>query len=173
MRVIGKIKHVDATTLLFELDGDAKTTKQAESFSNELVVLEISKYYAKKSLSANNYFWHLVQKIAKATRTDAETVYLQLLRDAGTFVPVSVIDEALTILKNAFKITIVTGKEYRMTENGEECYISVNCYKGVSEYNSSEMAHLIDYTVQEAVDLGIDVMTQRELERLYGGKCDG
>ena len=60
-------------------------------------------------------------------------------------------------------------KYTRFIESRRENGKMFNCYlvlKRTSELNSKEMAHLIDMTIQEARELGIETETPRELEEM-------
>ena len=121
---------------------------------------EITEYHEKRSLSANAYAWALIGKIADVMRKSKEAVYLQMLKDYGQSEFVSVLADIN--VKGYFKYYEeygtghVEGKEFR----------HYKVYKGSSEYDSREMAILIDGIIQEAQNLGIETITPAEKERL-------
>ena len=54
---------------------------------------------------------------------------------------------------------------YEYDDNGEmwtKCYV----YRGSHEYDTKEMASLIDGAIREAKDLGIETLSAAELQRL-------
>ena len=123
-------------------------------------VFEIKEHKEKRSLNANAYAWSLIGKIAEIIRTSKEETYLLMLRRYGQSEIVSVLSSI--DVNGYFKYfedigqTQVKGKDvthYRI-------------YKGSSEYDTREMAVLIDGIVSEAKELGIETLPPAEVERL-------
>lgn len=124
--------------------------------------IDIKKYRERRSLDANAYAWVLFDKIAKVIGTDKWQVYLMELEKYGEFVDPEVTEGALRAVERLFRYTQVL----------DHCdgKVAVRGYIGSSEYDSEQMAHLIDGTVRDAKDLGIDVLTpdeQAEMIRLW------
>lgn len=124
------------------------------------VKFEVTEYHPKRSLSANAYAWALINKIADALRKSKEDVYLQMLKDYGQSEFVSVLSNI--DVKGYFKYYEEYGKGH--VEGREFTHYKV--YKGSSEFDSKEMAVLIDGIIQEARQLGIETITPAEKERL-------
>lgn len=121
---------------------------------------EVTEYHPKRSLNANAYAWALINKIADATRKSKEEVYLQMLKDYGQSEFVSVRSDIN--VKGYFKYYEEYGKGH--VEGREFTHYKV--YKGSSEYDSKEMAILIDGIVQEAKALDIETRTPAEIEQM-------
>lgn len=127
---------------------------------------EIKEHKEKRSLNANAYFWALCGKIADVLRTSKEEVYLEMLKRYGQSELISVVS---TInLTGYFKYFEERG---RSTLNGKE-FTHYAVYKGSSEYDTKEMAILIDGTVSEAKELDIEVLPPSELARMKEGWHD-
>ena len=135
-------------------------------------VCEIKPYHKKRSLDANAYFHVLVDKIAKAVKKSAEEVKVQMNLDYGTIAK----DERG--LKAGFKalkeIPITQYFKYakpigECEENGKK-FVKYLIYKETHTLDSAEMATLIDGTIEEAKQLGIETLTPIELENLKGYK---
>lgn len=124
------------------------------------VKFEVTEYHPKRSLSANAYAWALIQKIADVLRKSKEEVYLQMLKDYGQSEFVSVLSNIN--VKGYFKYYEEYGKGH--VEGREFTHYKV--YKGSSEFDSKEMAVLIDGIIQEARQLGIETITPAEKERM-------
>lgn len=159
MRLIGKLEEFDRKHVTLAIDGDYKTIESFKELSSDKVVLEVSKYHKKRSKSANAYLWELVSMIAEKLNTDRETIYLWMIKDAGVMVSMTVIEDAIPNLEKVFRLVEVN--------ESYDGYVDVKCYYGSSTYDSKEMARLIDYTRQEALDLGCDVYTDEEMRALY------
>lgn len=123
----------------------------------------ISEYHEKRSLNANSYAWALIGKIADALHKSKEEIYIQMLKDYGQ-------SEFASVLSNIdvsgyfkyyeeYGIGHVEGREFK----------HYKIFKGSSEYDSKEMAILIDGIVQEAKQLDIETIPPEEIERLKKG----
>lgn len=123
-------------------------------------VFEVIEHHEKRSLSANAYAWALINKIADALRKSKEEVYLQMLKDYGQSEFVSVLSSI--DVKGYFKYYEEYGKGH--VEGREFTHYKV--YKGSSEFDSKEMAILIDGIVQEAKALDIETRTPAEIDEM-------
>lgn len=165
MHVTGKIKeaHLDLSGRLvisFEINEKAKALEELDAIKDlERLKIDAVKYRHKRSLDANAYFWQLCDKIAKKLGSDKWTIYLLQLSKYGVFVDVSVIREALPMLEREFRYTEILRE---MELNGKPGY-TVRCYTGSSGYDSKEMSELIEGTVSEAKELGIETLTPDEI----------
>lgn len=135
-------------------------------------ICEIKPYKKRRSLDANAYFHVLVDKIAKAVKKSAEEVKVQMVFDYGTIAR----DEKG--LKAGFKalkeIPITQYFKYakpigEVIENGK-AFMKYLIYKETHTLDTGEMATLIDGTIQEAKQLGIETLTPIEIENLKGYK---
>ena len=123
-------------------------------------VFEVSEYHEKRSLNANAYAWALIGKIADTLRKSKEEVYLQMLKDYGQSEFVSVLADI--DVKGYFKYY----EEYGTGHVQGREFKHYKVFKGSSEYDSKEMAILIDGIVQEAKALDIETRTPAEIEQL-------
>ena len=123
-------------------------------------VFEIKEHKEKRSLTANAYAWTLIGKIADALRTSKEETYLTMLKRYGQSEIVSVLSSI--DVTGYFKYFEAVGKA---TLQGKE-FTHYKIFKGSSEYDSREMAILIDGIISEAKELEIETLPPREIERL-------
>ena len=123
-------------------------------------VFEVKEHKEKRSLTANAYAWSLIGKIADALRTSKEETYLTMLKRYGQSEIVSVISSI--DVTGYFKYYEPIGNA---TLQGKE-FTHYKIFKGSSEYNTKEMAILIDGIISEAKDLDIETLPPREVERL-------
>ena len=119
--------------------------------------VEIKPHRERRSLDANGLLWVMLGKIAEALRTDKDAVYLKMLKRYGQYTYVIAKPEAVEKLKQSWRLVEEVGK----TKNGDG--VQLLCYFGSSLYDKREMSVLIDGTVSEAKELGIETMTPREL----------
>lgn len=132
--------------------------------------IEIKVHRERRSLDANAYFHVLVGKIAEALTISKARCKNILIGRYGQ--PEILENEQPAILKS--NIPVVDMLEQEMLhciaiggkqENGRD----ITFYKvmrGSHTYNTYEMSKLIDGTVADAKELGIETMTPAELERM-------
>ena len=130
-------------------------------------VFTISEFRRKRSLSANAYFHVLVDKIAEKMRLSHTEVHNMMIADYGR------VDEELSniIMDDEIPWEKVQAMHLRPTKHTQvldngKLYRVYLVMRGSHTYNSLEMAHLIDGTVQEAKQHGIETLPPQELERL-------
>lgn len=135
---------------------------------NKKYVLEIKEFRAKRSLSANGYYWQLVEKIAKALEISKDELHETLLQRYGTFLT----DENGDIVK------ISTVTEINPIECGVHCkflgsselngsqFFHYALIKGSRYYDTKEMSRLINGAVSEAKEMDIETLTPEQLALL-------
>lgn len=129
--------------------------------------LEIKQYREKRSLNANAYFHVLVGKIAEVTGQSHTEVHNQLIADYGqvdTNVQNIIMDDAIPYLRLE-GLHLMPTTATRMMDNGKLYRVYI-VMRGSHTYDSKEMSKLIDGTVYEAKELGIETLTSSELERM-------
>lgn len=123
-------------------------------------LFEVKPYRQKRSLNANSYAWVLINEIANRLRTSKDEVYQEMLKRYGQSKVISVLSEI--DISRFVKYYEEIGKGH---VEGKE-FTHYRCYIGSSEYDSREMAILIDGIVDEAQELGIDTLPTTAVERM-------
>lgn len=162
METIAKIKDINRslldgkTTFTFETTSEY-AAEELERLKDADLRVSVKKYRKKRSLSANAMFWWCIGQISKETGEDKWNIYLSMLRQYGKFTYLCVTPSAVESVKKMWREC----EEWNsLTINGKPA-VQLLCYFGSSSYNSAEMARLIDGTIQEMKDLGLDLpMTQ-------------
>lgn len=127
--------------------------------------IEAKQVKSKRSLSANAYFHVLVNEIAKKLNADNEDIKISLNCSYGTLAR----DEEGNILgckvvKGTDLRKIYQYSQYYKTDSdGCDCY---KFYKETHTLNTKEMSDLIAGTIQEALNLGLDVKPKEEIESM-------
>lgn len=119
----------------------------------------------RRSLNANSYMWHIAEEIAKVIRTTKEEVYRKAIKEVGVFHDGAFQIEDLDAIKKAWGSNGVGWFTEDFDSKLEGCR-RVRFYHGSSLYDTKEMSRLIDYIVEEAKGLDIEVMTADEIERM-------
>lgn len=140
----------------------------------EELAVDLKKFTKKRSLSANAYYWQLVTKMAEVNKITNSAQHNLLLRDYGQIerfdgqlVQIMLPDtekaenEALEKPEVHLKPTSGT-----MVNKKGEVFRSYIMLRGSSTYDSKEMSRLIDGTVMEAKQMGIETLPPEELERM-------
>ena len=149
---------------------DTKEIEIVEQLKNENKLnVELKKWRKKRSLDSNAYCWVLCDAIAKKiTVADAIVTKEQIYKDAimhiGTFETMILPEKAL---ERWTRIWSNQGIGFLVEEvsRKDKC-VKVHCYYGSSSYNTKEMSILIDYIVQEAKQVGVETMPDKELKSL-------
>ena len=141
-----------------------------EEYMEKDLRLKAVQWREKRSLNANAYFHVLCTKMAEATSMSLTEMKNRLISEYGQ----PMIDEGhLTelILRDSVDWTKIEGVHLHPTQatkvldNGQ-LYRVYLMMRGSHTYDTKEMSLLIDRTVADANDLGIETMTPDELERM-------
>jgi len=134
------------------------------------VAAEVKKWRLPRSLDANAYFHLLVNRIAAAVGSSDEEVKRELVTKYGTLettedgapygimLPLNADVDRVYPYTYCFKSIEIKGKPYR-------CYL---LFKRTRDLDSAEMSRLIDGTVSDAKELGIETMTPDQIRQLEG-----
>jgi hypothetical protein len=147
-------------------------------------VYDLTIHRQRRSLDSNAYFHVLCDKLRQKLGTSMARCKNHLIADYGQFVYLD--DVPLIYKTNAPPDYVYEQEEPHMwlvkagEENGKPVYF-YRLYRGSHTYNSAEMARLIDGTVSECREQGIETMPPAELEKMmkdwerrYAKKhCDG
>lgn len=121
-----------------------------------------------RSLDANAYFWLLVNLLSNETGLSPIDIYRSYIQDVGgNYVIVPVREDIISEWDRAW----CDGHDGRITVDMGECrniegYHNVRCYMGSSDYNSQQMARLIDMVIDDCKMNGIETMPEYEKEAL-------
>ena len=139
-------------------DSDSVLDKVAGLAGKEISI-SISKPREKRSLTSNDYFWSLARGLAmamhgNATESTLHTVYMQLLRDYGQCIVVTVASK--------HDISKLGWKYYAWYKDGEFGGNKFTAYKvfiGSSQYTQEQMSKLIEGKKQECKQYGVTTDT--------------
>lgn len=150
-------------TLIVSKDQENNMEPLNELLNDEkLKVCKIDHKKKRRSLNANSYAWVLITEIANVLRTSKDEVYENMLKRYGQSSVVSVVAEASEI----FMKSVQYCEEFGESELNGKLFKHIKVLMGSSNYNSKEMAILIDGIVSEATELKIPTMTPGEIERI-------
>ena len=128
--------------------------------------LTISKPKKGRSLSANAYFHVLVDKLSRALNISFTACKNELISSYGV---VEKVDDVPLIYKTNPPPEYMKEREEVHTKyikTGEDGAHWYRVYKGSHEYDSKEFSQLLEGTISECKDQGIETLTPAELERM-------
>ncbi len=134
---------------------------------------ELSLHHEKRhrSLDANAYFHKLCTLLAQKQNPPISMIRCKNMMIADYGQP-EYIDDELVVIKSNLPPEKMCGVEYLHTscvkiseENGKEVYF-YKVFRGTHTYNTAEMAKLIDGTVQECKQVGIETLPPDEIARM-------
>lgn len=142
--------------------------------ADKKMLWDLAPHKKKRSLSANNYYWNLVEQIAVKSKTPKNKVHNQNLRGVGVTEKIG--DKSVFLLlpdDDNTEEQVLLASTYHLaplkkTKTGKDgkIYRWYVLLKGSSDYTVEEMNMLINLAVQDAVSLGIQVLTPEELAHL-------
>ena len=148
-----------------ELAGDFRS--DYEKLKDAELDVEIKKHRQRRSLNANSYFHLLCGKIAEAKGLGLEEVKRMMVTEYGAFLRDA--DGNKVGFKLPVSVDVNTLFAYvKWFDEREENGVRFNCYlafKPTHLMDTKEMARLIDGTIKEARDLGLETDTPEQLAR--------
>ena len=125
---------------------------------------KISLYKNKRSLNQNDFYWHLLNKLAKKVKIGVGKLHFEMLKNYSVSYEILVPRE-----------TLLRGIEYyekksSIIKNGKKFDV-YHVYTPSHELKTDEFAILLDGLVQECEQQEIDTRSPEEIERdsqLYG-----
>ena len=166
------------TMVTFFTDDGAEVDKLFALDKTKPIVAEFKVERSKRSTQANNYHYKLCEEIAKVIGSTREEVHVTLMERYGTAARDADGNMIFVLLKSTSTSSmgayLMPTHRYENKKGVEyQWYLVI---KPSHEYDTTEMARLIDGTVSEAKDLGVETMTPDEIERMkatWGGGRSG
>lgn len=153
----------------FAADGPADLSI-AEELMEKRLVITAKRWRKRRSLDSNAYFHVLVGKIAEKIGASITEVKNEMIASYGQYDRTG---EGLTyiIMLDAIewqKLDTIHLKPTAATRelDDHKLYRVYHVMRGSHTYDSAEMARLIDGTISEAKELGIETATPAELKRM-------
>lgn len=127
----------------------------------EIISVKATKPNQKRSLNANGLFWECVGRIANSMPgTDKWTIYLELLKRYGKFTYLCVKKKAVEAVKEVWRECEDLGPIKIGDEEGEQLL----CYFGSSTYDTKEFSRLLEGTIAEMREMGLQVPTSERMQ---------
>lgn len=170
MRGIYKGSHLLRDEVVIRISShDRSVMERLLNLTGQEVDFEIKKHREKRSLNANAYFHVLCHKLAQSQSPTLSDARMKNILITSYGQP-EIIDDVHVCIKTNIDSEKMWEQEYlhcrpcnrQPDPNATMYYV----YRGSHTYDSYEMAKLIDGTVQDCKDQGIETLSPKELERL-------
>lgn len=168
--MVGRIVDISRS-----LEGKFRVTFEVDEITGEMrnhdsksMDIEIKPHRNKRSLNANAYFHVLVGKIAEKVKISNQRAKNILLSKYGQR---EIFDDGPLIISIISEVDMMEREDIHCVSvgagevNGKD-FTHWAIIKPSHLYDTQEMAHLIDGTVEDAKELGIETLTSDELERM-------
>lgn len=172
MDFTGKIKDIsmpDTNTINILISTDNLTIMEElekQRNSQKDMSIEIKRIYNRRSLDANAYFHFLVNEIARKLNASNEEIKIKMNLRYGTVER----DNNHQCVGVKIPANVDIKKFYKYAKWFGDCIeggIKFNkylFYKQTHTLNTKEMSDLIEGVVQECIDMGIPVKTEKEIK---------
>ena len=131
----------------------------------EKLNVELKKYYKKRSLDSNAYAWVLIGKLQAKLGIEKNVIYKDLIKEIGSYEIVPIKNEAVMKFRESWSKNGL-GWITETMKSKLDGFTNVICYYGSSSYDTKEMTRFIDLIVNECKELGIETLSEKELESL-------
>jgi hypothetical protein len=145
-----------------------KKIKGFKEKGKEFLKIDLGVWRDKRSLDANSYFHVLADKIAGAMQSSMEEIKRELVLKYGTIARDENGIKVGFALRHDIDIDLVC-KYAQLLDTVTESGVIFNryiVYKRTSELDSKEFARLLDGTVSECRELGIETKTPAEIANM-------
>ena len=153
---------------VLSLSTSADAGKVYDKLKDTDVDVEIKKHNPKRSRDANNFAWALCTDIGKALTPPLpkEEVYRKAIRDVGEYEPLPIREDTVETFQRRWA-SHGTGWFAEVVDNSKlKGYKLVFAYYGSSTYDTAAMSRLIDYLVQDAREMGLQLPASKEQEEM-------
>lgn len=140
-----------------------------EAFGNKVLDIEIKLHREKRSIKANNLCWELCTQIGRAMTPPLakEDVYRDAIRAVGEYDQYYIKEEALDSFMETRKLLGVGWFAEVVGDAPLRGWVEVFAYKGSSTYDTKAMSVLIDYLVDQAEQMELQIAYDlQEIEQI-------
>lgn len=160
----GWMQDRDGVWLMLRVPNVREAQRVCEHYPDGKYSAELKERRKKRSMNANNYFWQLLDQIAAALGRVKEDLYLEYIKQVGVFKDFTLSEEQAKTFRVAWSMLGVGWPTQQVDYDGDN--VVIRAYYGSSQYSTRQMSRLIDMAVEDAKDLGVEVLTPLELDRM-------
>lgn len=170
LKVTGTIfeNRQDGTTTCLMLDIYGDHVRELKAFEGKPLDITIKEHRKKRSLNANALCWELCSQIGKAIipPLSKETIYQHAIKAVGEFTVLSIDLDAYIAFDKIWRAK-GTGWFTEVIDESSPERVEIFAYNGSSTYDTLAMSKLIDYLIDEAQQMGLQIAYDLlEIERI-------
>lgn len=162
-----RFKKSDTVKVIAELASYIDSLHEDKEYT-----LTVKERKEKRSISANNYFWVMCDKLAEKLRMSKTDIYRSYVKEiGGNNDVVCCINKAVSALREAWEAR-GTGWITETEDSKLDGCTNVRLYYGSSTYDKEQMSRLIELAKQDCIENDIPTWDEDELQRLceeWGG----
>lgn len=148
-------------TFLFD---NKDVLEEAEKLQGNKLIVDIKKWFKKRSKNANAYLWTLIEKLSENLNISRKEAYRKHIYEAGTYQELSMEEEAMERFQKIWEEKgLGWFSEKTVNEYGE---IVLRVYFGSSTYDTKEMTRLLDSVIQDCRSQNIETKTEAEINNM-------
>lgn len=158
-----RFKKSDTVKVIAELASYIDSLHEDKEYT-----LTVKEHKEKRSISANNYFWVMCDRLAEKLRMSKTDIYRSYVKEiGGNNDIVCCINKAVSALREAWEAR-GTGWITETEDSKLDGCTNVRLYYGSSTYDKEQMSRLIELAKQDCIENDIPTWDEDELQRL----CD-
>lgn len=144
------------TSLVLDIYGDH--VRELKAFEGKPLDITVKDHRAKRSLNANALCWELCSQIGKAIipPLSKETIYQHAIKAVGEFTHLTISNDAYTVFDRIWRAK-GTGWFTEVIDVPSREKLEIFAYNGSSTYDTLAMSRLIDYLIDEAQQMGLQI----------------
>ena len=166
--MIGKLKdllRLSGGEWLISFTTREDPRKIFDDLKETAVKVDVKRASKHRSLSANSYAWVLIDKIAEKMNLKPLDVYRNAIRDIGGITDMyGMKDEAVERFRESWAKDHLGRQAEVIPGSTKPGWSNVKVWYGSSDFDSSQMARVIDSLVQDAEAIGIPTVPPKEYE---------
>lgn len=143
------------------------TTKSAlpslEELKDKDLLVKVSSFSKRRSLSQNAYMWVLIGEIANHVKLSKDEVYKTYIKDYGKYEVLPIKQEAVETFMKIWRGHGLGWVCEILKESKIAGYINVIAYYGSSTYSSADMQRLIEPIIEDCKVYNINTMSMSDI----------
>ena len=122
--------------------------------------VEIKEYREKRSRNANNFMWALLAQCGEVLGRAKEDLYIDYVRKIGPFKEFTLSEQEAATFRVVWEHMGTGWPTEQVDFDGDG--VVIRAYYGSRTYSKKRMSRLIDMIVEDAKEIGVDCLTEKE-----------
>ncbi len=128
-------------------------------------IADLKEKKRKRSLDANAFYWELCGRLARTLNVTPEELYRTHIRDLGNYETLCIKTEAVKAFAERW-CSNHYGRQISTRGSKLPGCTTVMAYYGSSDFDRTQMSHLLDNLIQDCKACGIETRPKEEVESL-------